>query len=77
MPFARLFERNAPAYGEVIPVNSEFLEVLSVLCAENVEFLLIGGFAMIAHGLPRNPRDIDVWVRPSPDNAQRVWNALS
>ena len=32
---------------------------------------------MAAHGLPRATGDMDLWVRPSPENAERVWRALA
>lgn len=32
----------------------------------------MGGYAVIAHGCPRATGDIDIWVRPSPGNAERV-----
>ena len=31
---------------------------------------------MAAHGLPRATGDIDLWIRATPDNAERVWKAL-
>ena len=50
--------------------------MLSALSEENVEFLLVGAFALAAHGLPRATGDIDIWIRPSDANAARVWRAL-
>ena len=58
-------------------MNSDFSDMLSALSAEGVEYLLIGAYAMAAHGVPRATGDIDVWVRPSPDNAERVLRALA
>jgi hypothetical protein len=57
-------------------LNPDFRDMLSALCAEGAEFLLVGAFALAAHGLPRATGDIDVWVRPSEANAARVWRAL-
>jgi hypothetical protein len=57
-------------------MNRHFQDMLSALCAEGVEFLLVGAYAMAAHGLPRATGDIDIWIRPTEDNAQRVWRAL-
>ncbi len=50
--------------------------MLSALCAEEAEFLLVGAFALAVHGEPRATGDMDLWVRPSPDNARRVFQAL-
>lgn len=50
--------------------------MLSALCAEGVEFLVVGAFALAAHGLPRATGDMDIWVRRSDANAARIWRAL-
>jgi hypothetical protein len=47
-----------------------------VLFREDVKFLLVGAYAMAAHGYPRATMDIDLWVMPSPDNAAAVLRAL-
>ena len=39
---------------------------------EGVEYVVLGGHAVIAHGYLRTTGDIDIFVRPSPDNAQRL-----
>ena len=57
-------------------MNPDFSDMLSALCDEGVEYLLIGAYAMAVHGVPRATGDLDVWVRPSPDNADRVLRAL-
>jgi hypothetical protein len=58
-------------------LTPEYREMLSILNAESVEYLIVGAYAMAAHGLPRATGDIDIWVRPTPENASRVINALS
>jgi len=50
--------------------------MLSVLCDEGVEFLLVGAYALATHGLPRATGDMDIWIRCSQENAARVWRAL-
>jgi hypothetical protein len=57
-------------------MNRDFGEMLSALSAAGVEFLVVGAYAMAAHGLPRATGDIDLWVRPSLENARRVMQAL-
>ncbi len=47
-----------------------------MLFREDVKFLLVGAYAMAAHGYPRATMDIDLWVMPSPDNAAAVLRAL-
>jgi hypothetical protein len=50
--------------------------MLAALSAESAEFLVVGAHALAAHGLPRATGDLDLWVRPTPENARRVWRAL-
>lgn len=58
-------------------MNPDFSEMLSALSDAGAEYLLVGAHAMAAHGLPRATGDMDLWVRPSPENAERVWRALA
>jgi hypothetical protein len=57
-------------------VNPHFRDILSALSAAGAEFLVVGAYALAAHGRPRATGDIDIWVRPSEQNAKRVWQAL-
>lgn len=54
-----------------------FVEMLDALSAEQVEFLLIGGYALASYAAPRATGDFDIWVRPSHENAARVFRALA
>lgn len=58
-------------------LNPDFRDMLSAFCDEGVEFLLVGAYALAAHGHPRATGDLDLWIRCSHENAQRVWRALS
>lgn len=44
---------------------------------QNVEYILIGGFAVIIHGYVRGTKDIDFLVNPSPENIKKIKKALS
>jgi len=57
-------------------LNPDFRDILSAFIEAKVEFLVVGGYAMAAHRLPRATKDLDLWVRPSPENAGRVLNAI-
>lgn len=57
-------------------LNNDYKEMLQCLNAERVDYLLIGAYAMAAHGFPRATMDIDIWVKPSKANAAAVWKAL-
>ncbi len=61
---------------DTIQIPPDFKEFLSLLNSNDVEYLLIGGFAMGAHGYPRTTQDIDVWIERSSDNAKRTLKAL-
>jgi hypothetical protein len=49
---------------------------LSAFSEEKVEFLVVGAYAMAFHGYVRATGDIDLWIRISDENAERVWRAL-
>lgn len=57
-------------------LNKDFRDILSAFCEEKVEFMLVGAYALAAHGLPRATGDIDLWIKRSNENAERVWRAL-
>ena len=50
--------------------------MLSTLSEANVDYMVVGAYAMAAHGFPRATGDIDIWVRADPQTAPRVFNAL-
>ena len=54
-----------------------FLVVFSSLNSHGVKYLVIGGIAAIAHGVPRNTFDLDILIEATPENARRVLDALS
>lgn len=53
-------------------MNSDFKDLLQLLSEEGVEYLVVGGYAVIYHSQPRFTKDLDIWLRPSPENAKRV-----
>jgi hypothetical protein len=57
-------------------LNQDFKEFAGLLRAHGVEYLVVGGYALAAHGQPRYTGDIDFWVRPGPENIQRLLQAL-
>lgn len=56
--------------------NRDFLDVLLALNEAEVDYLVVGAHAMALHGVPRATGDLDLLVRPSPRNAERVLAAL-
>jgi hypothetical protein len=57
--------------------NEDYKDMLCALVDESVDFILVGAYALAAHGFPRATVDIGLWVRPSPDNAEKVYKALA
>ena len=57
-------------------MNRHFVEMLSALSDAGADYLIIGAHALAVHGYARGTRDLDIWVRPTPQNAARVWRAL-
>jgi hypothetical protein len=57
-------------------MNRDFIEMLSALSAAGADFLVVGAHALAVHGLPRATGDLDIWIRPSAENATRVHRAL-
>jgi predicted nucleotidyltransferase len=58
-------------------LNSDYKDILSAFSAEKVKFLLVGAYALAAHGYPRATLDIDFWIWPNSGNAAAVLRALA
>ena len=59
-----------------IRLQADFKEFLKLLTSNEVEYLLIGGYAVAYYGYSRPTGDMDLWIDISPDNAERVAAAL-
>ena len=57
-------------------LNEDFKEFVQLLNKNNVEYLVVGGYAVTAHGYPRYTGDIDFWVKPEEKNALFVIKSL-
>lgn len=54
----------------------DFRDILTLLNASGVRFLVVGAHALAAHGVPRVTGDLDIWIEPTEANARMVWAAL-
>jgi len=54
----------------------DFRDMLASLNGHGVEYVIVGAYALAHHGAPRNTGDIDIYVRPSPENAKRMVDVL-
>jgi len=57
-------------------LDRDFSEFIESCIAHDVRFLVVGGYAVAAHGHPRFTKDIDVWVWIDHGNAERLVEAL-
>lgn len=58
-------------------MNRDFAEMLNALSAAGVEYLIVGAHAVALHGHLRATKDLDIWIRPTRENAAKVWSALA
>lgn len=54
----------------------DFDRIVASLNKHNVEFMIIGGYAVVFHGHVRNTQDLDLYIRPTEENARRTVAAL-
>ena len=57
-------------------MNQDFKEFIALLNTNDVQYLVIGGYAVAYHGYPRYTKDLDLWINPSLINAEKVLAAL-
>ena len=57
-------------------VQKDFKEFIELLNAHNVDFIIVGGYALAYHGAPRYTGDIDVFVKPDSNNSRRIIKVL-
>ena len=55
----------------------DYKDLLSAFHAHGVRYLIVGGYAVIFHAQPRFTRDIDVFIKADPANAEATWAALA
>jgi predicted nucleotidyltransferase len=60
-----------------IHLPKDFKEFLKLLNANQVEYLLIGGYAVGYHGYPRATADMDIWIAIKPENSTRLINVFN
>lgn len=57
-------------------LNKDFKEFLELLNKHDVDYMVVGGFALAFHGAPRYTGDIDIWIRSDRGNADLLIQAL-
>lgn len=57
--------------------NPHYKDLLLALNEFEVEYLIVGGYAVMKYAEPRFTKDLDLWVGNSPQNSERLFRALS
>ena len=58
-------------------MNEDYKEMLQSLLDQKVEFIVVGAYALAAHGFPRATGDMDIWIKPNEKNSKKVYKALA
>lgn len=58
-------------------MNQDFVDLLRAFSDHSVDHVIVGAHALAAHGHVRATKDLDVWIRATPDNAARAYRALA
>lgn len=58
-------------------LNPDFRDRLLAFEDAEVDYFVVGAYALAAHGIPRATGDLDLWVKATQENAKRVLLALS
>ena len=57
-------------------LNKDYEEMLQILLEDEVKFLVVGAYAMGAHGYPRATGDLDLWVEATNENSRKLYSCL-
>jgi hypothetical protein len=57
-------------------VQQDFRDLLALFNAHKVDYIIVGAHALAYHGAPRYTGDMDIFVRPDSENAERILRAL-
>jgi hypothetical protein len=60
-----------------MPINSDLREFIELLNSKEVDYVIVGAFAVAWHGYPRYTADLDILIRPDKPNAERVLATLA
>ncbi len=61
---------------EQLPLPRDFKDFLQLLNLAEVEYLLVGGYAVGVHGYPRTTGDMDIWIAANATNADKITRVL-
>lgn len=58
-------------------LNEDYKEILRILLENKAEFLIVGAYAMAAHGYPRATADFNIWVGSDSENSKKIYASLA
>lgn len=56
--------------------EKDFIDFIELLNIHQVEYMVVGAHALAFHGRPRHTGDLDIWIKPSAENADKMVNVL-
>jgi hypothetical protein len=59
-----------------IMLAKDFADFVRLLNKHSVAYMVVGGYALAFHGRPRYTGDLDIWIRVSEDNAEKILKAI-
>ena len=57
--------------------STDFKELFRLFNAHSIRYIIVGSYALAFHGAPRFTGDIDILVKPDPENADKIMRALN
>ena len=57
-------------------IQKDFRDLLELFNAHKIEYIIVGGYALAFHGSPRFTGDLDILIKPDPENAHRILESL-
>lgn len=58
-------------------LTTDFREFVELLNKHEVQYLVVGGYAVAVYGHPRYTKDLDIWIEPVSENSDRLMTALA
>lgn len=57
-------------------LNDDFIDFINALNSQSVDYILVGGYAVIYHGYNRTTGDLDIWIKPTESNYLKMTKAF-
>lgn len=74
--FAALEQLRADHHGWSKDNPRDWNELLALFAASGIDFLVVGAYALAAHGHERYTKDLDLWLAPTARNASKLKDVL-